>query len=84
MLQARPRPFEGAFYRIHRRVQHVRHLGGVESEDVAQDEHGELARWQALKGGHKGQRDGLGLLAAGLRTERRVDDTLEQGVGKWL
>ena len=56
----------------------------MESEDVAQDEDGELARRQELKGGHEGQGDGLGLLVAGLRAERHVDRTLEEGVGKWL
>jgi hypothetical protein len=56
----------------------------VESEDVAQDEDGELARRQDLKGGHEGQRDGFGLLVAGLRAERHVDRTLEEGVWKWL
>ena len=38
----------------------------MESEDVAQDEDGELARRQDLKGGHKIQGDGFGLLVAGL------------------
>ena len=56
----------------------------MESEDVAQDEDGELARRQHLKGGHEGQRDGFGLLVAGLRAERHVDRTLEEGVGKRL
>ena len=56
----------------------------MESEDVAQDEHRELAGRQDLKGGHEGQGDGFGLLVAGLRAERRGDGTLEQGVGKWL
>ncbi len=56
----------------------------MESEDVAQDEHGELARRQDLKGGHEGQGDGFGLLVAGFRAERRVDGTLEEGVGIWL
>jgi hypothetical protein len=54
----------------------------MESEDVAQDEHGELARRQELKCGHEGQRDGFGLLVAGRRAERHVDRTLEQGVGE--
>jgi hypothetical protein len=56
----------------------------VESDDVAQDEDGELTRWEDLKGGHEGQRDGFGLLVAGLRTKWHVDCTLEQGVWKWL
>jgi hypothetical protein len=42
----------------------------VESEDVAQDEDGKLARRQDLKGGHEGQGDGFGLLIAGLRADR--------------
>src|SRR5712664_4971804 len=56
----------------------------MESEDVAQDEDGELARGQDLKSGHKSQRDGFGLLVAGLRAERHLDRTLQEGVGKWL
>jgi len=56
----------------------------VESQHVAQDEHGELARWQDLQCGHEGQGDRFGLLVAGLRAERYVDRTLEEGVGKWL
>jgi hypothetical protein len=47
------------------RVQHIGHLVGVESEDVAQDKDGELARWQELKAGHEGQGDGFGLLVTG-------------------
>ena len=66
------------------RVEHVGHLVRVESEHVAQDEHGQLARWQDLKSGHEGQGDGLGLFIPGLRSERHVDRTLEEGVGKWL
>src|SRR6266536_370243 len=73
-----------ALDRLDTRVQHVGHFVRVESENVAQDEHGELARRQDLQGGHKGQGDGFGPLVAGLRAERRVDGTLEQGVGKWL
>src|SRR5580692_2328187 len=56
----------------------------MESEDVAQDEDCELARWQDLKGGHKSQGDRFGLLVPGLWAERHVDHTLEKGVGKWL
>jgi hypothetical protein len=78
------RPFEGAVDRFDGRVQHVGHLVRVESEDVAQDEDSELARRQDLQGGHEGQRDGFGLLVAGLRAERHVDRALEEGVGKWL
>jgi hypothetical protein len=51
---------------------------------VAQNEDGELARRQELKGGHEGQGDGFGPLVAGLRAERHVDRTLEKGVRKWL
>src|SRR6266850_7312884 len=56
----------------------------VEAEDVAQDEDGQLTGWQDLQGGHEGQGDGFGLLVAGLRAERHLDRTLEEGVGKWL
>ena len=80
-LQAGARPLEGAVDRFDGRVEHVGHLAGVEPEDVAQDEHGELARRQDLQRGHEGQRDGFGLLVAGLRAERHVDRTLEEGVG---
>src|SRR5260370_16167920 len=59
-------------------------LVGVVSEYVAQDENGELARRQSLKALHEGQGGGLGLLVAGLRAERHIDRTLEEGVGKWL
>jgi len=38
----------------------------VESEHIAQDEHGNLAGRQDLKGGHEGQGDGFGLLVPGL------------------
>jgi hypothetical protein len=53
----------------------------VESEDVAQDEDGELARRQDLESGHEGQGDGFGLFVARLRAGRHVDPTLEEGVG---
>jgi hypothetical protein len=56
----------------------------VESEDVAQDEHGELARRQDLKSGHESQGDRLGLFVASLRPERHVHHTLEDGVWEWL
>jgi hypothetical protein len=62
-------------------VEHVGYLVGVESEDVAQDEGGELARRQDLQGGHEGQGDGFGLLVAGLGAERHVDRALEEGIG---
>ena len=65
-LQAGEGPFEGAVDRFDGRVEHVGHLVGVESEDVAQDEHGELARRQDLQGGDEGQGDGFGLLIPGL------------------
>jgi hypothetical protein len=54
-LQAGASPFEIAIDRIDGRVEHVGHLAGVESEYVAQDEHGELARWQDLKSSDEGQ-----------------------------
>jgi hypothetical protein len=44
----------------------------VESEDVAQDEDGELARWQDLKSGREGQGDGFGLLRNGLTPEPKL------------
>jgi hypothetical protein len=56
----------------------------VESKDVAQDEHGDLARRQDLQCSHEGQGDGFGLLVAGLRPGRNVDRTLGDGVGKRL
>src|SRR5262249_60878979 len=83
-LQAGARAFEGAVDRFDGRVQHAGHLVRVESEDVAQDEHGDLARWQDLKSGHEAQGDRFGLFVAGLRPERRIDRALEEGVGKWL
>ena len=64
-LQAGARPFEGAADRFDGRVQHAGHLARVESQDVAQDEDGELARRQDLQCGHEGQGDGFGLLVAG-------------------
>ena len=64
--------------------EHARHLAGVESEHVAQDEHRELARRQDLQGGHERQRDGFGLLVAGLRAGRHAGRVLQQGVGKRL
>jgi hypothetical protein len=64
------------------RVQHVGGLVRRESEHVAQNEDGELARRQNLKGGHEGEGDGFGLLVAGLRAKRHIDR--EKGVGKRL
>ena len=57
------------------------HLVRVESEDVAQDEHGDLAGRQDLKGGDEGQGDGFDLLVAGLRAGRRGGRAVEEGVG---
>jgi len=65
-------------------LQHAGYLAGVESQDVAQDEDGDLARWQQLQGGHEGQRDGFGLLVAGLRPARPAGGALEEGVRKRL
>jgi hypothetical protein len=84
LLQARSRPFESAVDGIHSRVQHVGDLARAESENVAQDEDGQLARRQNLKGFHKRQRDGFGLLVASVRSERHIDGTAKKGVGKWL
>ena len=53
----------------------------MESEDVAQDQDGELAGRQDLEGRHEGQRDGFGLLVAGLRAGRRVERALEESAG---
>src|SRR2546430_11202 len=44
----------------------------------------DLARRKHLQGGNEGQRDGFGLLVAGLRPGRHVDGTLEEGVRKRL
>ena len=70
--QGGPGPLERAGDRLDGGVQHPGHLAGAEPEDVAQDEHGELARRQHLQGGHEGQGDGLGLLVAGLRARRHA------------
>jgi hypothetical protein len=56
----------------------------VESEDIAEDEHGELAWRKKLERRHEGQRDRFGLLVAGLRPKWRVDSTLEEGIREWL
>ncbi len=84
VLQTGPRPFERAGHRLDSRFEHVGHLAGVETEDVAQDEHGELARRQHLQSGHERKRDGFGLFVAGLGTERHTERVLEQHVGKRL
>ena len=76
-LQAGSCPLEGAVDRIDGRVEHVGHLVRAEPEDVAQDEHGDLARRQNLQCRHERQGDGFGLLVAGLRAD-------QQRVGKWL
>ena len=43
-LQGSAGSFEGAVDRFDGHLQHVGHFAGVESEDVAQDQDGELAR----------------------------------------
>jgi hypothetical protein len=43
-LEAGAGSFEGAADRLDGHLQHVGYLAGVESEDVAQDEDGDLAR----------------------------------------
>jgi hypothetical protein len=73
---------ERAVDRCDGRVEHVGHLAGLESEDVAQDERGELAGRQGLKRAHEGQRDGLGLHVARLGVN--LDRTLEERVGIWF
>jgi hypothetical protein len=64
--------------------QYVGHLVRVESEDVAQEEDGDLARRQDLQGGHESQGDGLGLFVAGRRPGRNLDRTLEECVRERL
>src|SRR5579872_333520 len=54
------------------------------SENVAQNEDGELARRQDLKALHEGQGDGLGLLVSRLRAGWHCDRIREEGVGKRL
>ena len=83
-LQASAGSFEGAVDRLDGHLQHLGHLAGVEPEDVAQDEDGDLARRKQLQGGHEGQRDGFALLVAGLWPERLVDGVLEERVRKRL
>src|SRR6476619_2523331 len=83
-LQAGASPFEEAVDRIDRRGEHLGYLARVDPEDVAQDEHGQLARRQDLKSSYEGQRDRLGLFVPSLRPQRHVHHTLEEGVGEWL
>src|SRR5438876_428258 len=83
-MQAGARPLESAVDRFDGRVQHSGNLLCLKSEDVAQDEDGQLARRQELKRSHEGERDGFGLLVASLRSERHGNRTFEEGVGKWL
>ena len=49
VLQAGAGAFEGAVDRFYSRIQHVGHLVRLESENVAQDEDGELARRENLE-----------------------------------
>jgi hypothetical protein len=71
--QAGTRPFESAVDRFDGRVQHVGHVR-VESEDVAQDEDGELARWQDLKRGSRRPERWIRSVRSGLpgRVARRL------------
>ena len=64
-LEAGAGSFKGAAGRFEGHLQQAGHLAGAESEDVAQDQDGDLARRQQLQGGHEGQRDGFALLVAG-------------------
>ncbi len=57
--------------------EHLRHLGRVEAEDVAQDEDGELSGRKDLQSGDEGQGDGFALLVAGRRLEEGVRKGLE-------
>ena len=66
VAQVRARPLQRAVDGRDGRVEQVGHLGGTESEDIAQDEDGQLAGRQHLQGGHERQRDRLGLLDARL------------------
>src|SRR5262249_36228171 len=83
-LQAGARPLEGAVDRLDGRIEHLGDLVRLESEDVPQDEDGELAWRKDLQGGHEGKRDRLGPRVAGFRAERHVDRTLEERVGTRL
>ncbi len=84
LLQTDAGALECAVDRVDGRVQHSGHLTRAEAEDVAQDQHRELAGRQQLKGGHEGQRDGLGLLIASLRSWRHADRVTEEIVGERL
>ena len=81
VLQAGACPLEGAGDRLDRRVQHVGHLARTEAEDVAQDQHGDLAWRQDLQGGHECKRDRFLLVVAGLRAGRHAEGAFEEGVG---
>ena len=82
-LHARTGSLERAVDRLDGRVEHARHLTGVEPENVAQDEHRELAGRQHLQGGHEGEGDGFRLLVAGLGAGRQGGPCHlgEQGIG---
>jgi hypothetical protein len=53
-LEAGAGPLERAVHRLDRGIQHAGHLAGVVAEDIAQDEHRDLAGRQDLQGGHEG------------------------------
>jgi hypothetical protein len=65
------------------RVQHSRPPRSRESEHVAQDQYGELARWQDLEGGHEGQ-GWTQSARSGLRGRAHGDRAVEERVGIWL
>ena len=52
-LQTGARPLERAVHRFDGRVEHVGDLARAESEHVAQDQDGDLARRQELQGRHE-------------------------------
>jgi hypothetical protein len=83
-LEAGACALERAGDRFEGGVEHLGYFACGESEDVAQDEDGELAGRQGLEGGDEGQGDGFGLLVAGFGAERHVDSPLHEGVGKWF
>src|SRR4029077_20589451 len=62
----------------------VGYLGGVEAEDVAEKQDGALAWWEVLQGCDARALVGLPGLVSSIRTRRRIDDPLEQGVGVGL